>query len=420
MTSESSPNLTARLASVLRRALGKIDLAARVRDALPEFPREADSVALIAIGKAAPAMAAGVLARWSAYVEETLIIAPDGTPCALDGPRVEIMRAGHPLPDARSVAAGQRALAIAAMPRRKLLLVMVSGGASSLAMVPSRDVSLDDLREVSRTLLAAGAPIAEVNTVRRHLSKLHGGGLTRIAAPGRTLALLASDVIHGGVHDIGSGPTTPDPTTAEDARAVLLRHARKFRALPLRETLKFGDPAAPLQRSRTIVGPNDLALAVQQELTLQGYSARILPPSIEEVGSLAAEYATEAAQLPEGHALVRVAEPQLPLPAPPATFGRGGRAGHLAAAVARFLPEGVAFLAAASDGTDGTSGAGGAVVDARFVTRIGAARIDRALARFDSASLHEEAATVLAGPSTGLNLADVHVLVRERPRDSSA
>jgi glycerate 2-kinase len=413
-----SAELRERLASAVRRAIGKIDLSARVRDALPEFPREADSVALIAIGKAAPAMAAGVLARWSAYVEETLIVAPDGTPCALDGPRVEILRAGHPLPDARSVAAGQRAMVIAATPRRKLLLVMVSGGASSLALVPSNGVSLEESREVIRTLLATGAPIAETNTVRRHLSKVHGGGLTRVAAPGRTLALLASDVIHGGNHDIGSGPTVPDPTTTEDARAVLLRHARQFRALPLRETLKFGDPAAPLQRARVVVGPNDLALAVQQELTHQGFSVRVLPPSIEDVGALTAEYAAEASQLQEGQALVRVAEPQLPLPAPPATFGRGGRAGHLAAAVARFLPDGVAFIAAASDGTDGTSGAGGASVDARFVTRIGAARIDRALARFDSASLHEEAATSLAGPATGVNLADVHVLVREQPRES--
>jgi glycerate 2-kinase len=402
--------LTKLLPGFLREAILQLDVAARVRHALPRHPRDGDRVTLIAIGKAAPAMAAGALARWSSFIERGLVIAPDGSPCAIDDARIEILRAAHPIPDERSVIAGERVLDLAKNQRRSVILALISGGASSLVCVPSAGVTLEDKRKLASTLLLSGASIREVNTVRRHLSRIKGGGLALAAAPSRTTALLVSDVIDGGSHDIGSGPPVPDPTTVDDARALLLRHAPRQRALPLRETLKPGDPGAPLQRSRIIASPPDLAVVMAQELARAGWTTRVAKPSSADTSTLAEEYAKSAAALQPGEAIVRVAEPSVRILSTHA--GRGGRSVHLASIVARSLPKDVVFFAAASDGVDGTSGAAGAIVDSTFIERVGASRYAEAIAEFDTATLHEIAGTSFPAAPSGINLTDIHVLAR--------
>jgi hydroxypyruvate reductase len=260
-------------------------------------------------------------------------------------------------------------------------------------------------------MLDAGATITEINTVRRHMSRIKGGGLTRAVAPARTFAILTSDVIGGAPNDIGSGPTMPDPTTVEDARKVLLLHAKKYRGLPLRESLKPGDPAAPLQRTRIAAVPQDFADTVAQELAAAGVEPTMLEGVIANANTLAAEYEKLSKDLAPGQAFVRASEPVLKIPhdAP-----NGGRSGHLAALLAPRLPKDVFFLAGATDGLDGTSGKGGAVVDRTFLDRVGEKEYRSALAAFDSARLHEAAGTALPGGATSLNFADVHVLVRAR------
>jgi glycerate 2-kinase len=392
-------------------AVERFDLAARVVRALPRLPPPRARVRVLAVGKAAPAMVRGALLAWSARIERALVVVPEGTPCDLDDARVEVVRAGHPLPDVRSVDAAERALSLAAQEARDVLVVLVSGGASALLALPIEGVTLEDKIGVTRALLASGASIEETNLVRRHLSRIKGGGLTRAAAPGRVLALLASDVIGGHAYDVGSGPTTTDPTTVNDARAALTRWAPSFAALPLRETLEPGELGANRQRANIVASPNDLAEAVAVLLADEGFAPRILPPSNASADELATEYERLCDALGPRCAVVRVAEPRLTVTA--TRQGKGGRASHLAALVGRRLPEGFVFLAGASDGVDGTSGAGGAVVDASFRS-IGDQRIQEALAGFDTARIHEEAGTVIRGGPSGKNFADVHILCRLR------
>jgi len=405
------------LARAFFAALAGLDLARRVFEALPPLPPVRARVRVVAIGKAAPAMALGALRRWPDRLERVLVIAPDGTACdAIAGDaRVEILRAPHPLPDARSVVAADRALSFARGGPRDLLVALVSGGASSLACAPASGLSLETKRSCVAALLASGARIDEVNTVRRHLSRIKGGGLTRAASPGRVLALIVSDVLQGAAWDIGSGPTVVDPTTVDDARETVARYAPDLGDLPFVESLKASEPAARRQRARIIASPDDLALGVAEALRKEGYTPRMLQPSTADVGTLAAEYEKLAAGLAVGEALLRPAEPSLAVPR--GATGRGGRSGHLAALASRGLPAGVELLAGASDGVDGSSGAAGALVDSGLGAHVagGWARVAEALAAFDSAAVHDEAGTALRSGPTGVNVADVHVLARRPP-----
>ncbi len=392
------------------RAVVQFDLAKRVRDALPPRPPAGARVRLVAAGKAAPAMARGAFEAWSTRIEHALVVIPDGTPAELEDPRAEVLRASHPLPDVRSCAAAERALELARGAAKDLLLVLVSGGASALLCAPIEGVTLKEKVGVTAALLVSGASIEEINLVRRHLSRIKGGGLARVAAPGRVLAILASDVIGGMACDIGSGPTLPDPTTVDDARVALMRWAPAFATLSLDETLSPGEPAARRQRVKVVAAPNDLAEAVAVRLAEAGFRSRVLPPSTEKAGELASRYERLSYDLTPGCAVVGAAEPRVLVTSAP---GRGGRAGHMAALVGRALREGFVFLAGASDGVDGTSGAAGAIVDASFRS-LGEERIDEALRSFDTARLHEEAGTAIVLGPTGKNFADVHILCRLR------
>ena len=401
------------LRAAFLEALQSLDFAGAVRDAIADVPAELarERVFAIAIGKAAPAMMQGALASWGARIERAIVVCPDQTPCPLDeDARLEVLRAGHPLPDARSVDAAARLLALAhGASREDLLLVLVSGGASALACAPHAGLGFDTKLDATHALLDAGASIEEFNTVRRHLSRIKGGGLTR-ATRGHVTAFLASDVIGGAPHDIGSGPTTPDPTTIADARAVLARYAPQFSSMALVESLKPTDEAASRERHSIVIGPDVLVDHAARSLARCGLSPSRLSPSKSSVSDLAGEYARLARSLGPGEARLRVAEPSLRVDASPA--GRGGRSGHLAAVLAPRLAPGTVFLAGASDGADGTSGAAGAIVDPSFLTRISMSSHADHIARFDTAALHEVAGTAIFTGPTGVNLCDLHILAR--------
>ena len=394
------------LSATFARAVASFDLAAHVAAALAPLecpPR----VRLIAAGKAAPAMTRGAFSVWNACIERALVVAPDGTPPPPLDARIELLRAAHPVPDARSVFAASRALDL--VRGAEVTLVLVSGGASALLCAPHDGVTLATKREVTRALLASGAGIREINVVRRHLSRIKGGGLARAAWPGRIIALLASDVLAGPEEDvptvIGSGPTVPDPTTIDDARAILARHGVSAPP-PHHETLKRGEPAAALQTSAIVASPG--AFAAHLAAALAPLRVRQLEATTRDIHRVAAEYLALAAGLLPGEALVRPAEPSLSVPG--SATGTGGRASHLAALVACGLPAGVAFLAGATDGVDGTSTAAGASVDATTFTD--RAAVDAALRDHATAALHARAGSAIVLGPTGLNFSDVHVLAR--------
>jgi hydroxypyruvate reductase len=390
------------LRAAFERAVASVDLEARVRAAMPRIPPGVRAGAIVAIGKAAPAMARGALAEADERFVRALVIAPDGTEARLADPRVELLRSAHPDPDERSVAAARRALEV--VRGADFVVALVSGGASSLACMPA-GVTLARYVRVVRALLLGGAAVKDVNMVRRHLCAIKGGGLARAAA-GPVVTLVASDVIGGEACDVGSGPTAPDPTTGVQARAVLRRYAPRLAPPPLKRTLRPSDASARRLRVHFVARPDDLARALARELGAAFKRVRVLAPSLAPAEVLARDYAARARTLRAGDAVVRAAEPSVRVDVP--RPGRGGRCTHLAALVAAELPAGVAFLAGASDGVDGTSGTAGAVVDATLDRR----RLPHALAAFSTGPLLLGAGAALALCPTGTNLADVHVLAR--------
>lgn len=399
------------LERVFTDALRSIDLRRLVFEALPPTPPQPGKIVLVAAGKAAPAMAAGALDRWGERIAHALVVTTEGTDASCVEGRAELIRAGHPIPDERSVFAAERALSLAPKERDGLLLSLVSGGASSLLQAPPPSLSLDDLREIASRLVRSDLPIQRINTVRRHLSRIHGGRLARAAYPARTLTLFASDVPSGAAHDVGSGPTVPDPTTIEEAREALFDAVDPERAASIARFLTPSlDPSsreAERTEAHALATPTTLARAVAERLRAQGFRVEITAERAPFMHELVEEYAELARALAPMSAIVSPCEPSLKVDGP---SGRGGRAGWLALALLPKLPDDVAFLAGASDGVDGSSGRGGACVggDIEHDPRA----IEQALANFDDASAHALLGTSLPGGATGINLTDVHVLAR--------
>src|ERR1700691_6027029 len=208
--------------------------------------------------------------------------------------RIELNECGHPEPDEHGMNGAERIAALAAQAQRDdLVLCLISGGASALLPLPAPPVTLEEKRELTRLLLAAGADIHEMNAVRKHLSRIKGGELARLAAPARIESLLLSDVVGDNLDVIGSGPTAPDVSTFADAAAVLKRYGIWKRApqavrvriesglrLEIAETPKPGDAAFRRVRN-TVIGSNRLALTAAAGRARElGYRTLILSSEI--------------------------------------------------------------------------------------------------------------------------------------------
>src|ERR1700751_482518 len=177
---------------------------------------------LVGAGKASAAMARAFEAAWPGPLEG-LVITRYGhaVPCG----RIEIVEAGHPVPDAAGEGAARRILSLArGLGPDDQLVFLAAGGGSALLSVPAPSLTLDDKQTITRALLRSGATITEINTVRKHLSAIKGGRLAAAAAPARSVTLAISDVPGDNPAVIASGPTVPDPTTYADARAVLAKY----------------------------------------------------------------------------------------------------------------------------------------------------------------------------------------------------
>ena len=360
-----------------------------------------------AVGKAAAAMARG------SGVGAGVIITKDGA--AADAPHgLLAFEAAHPIPDERGERATRALIARArSLPESARVLLCLSGGASSLLAAPVDGVSLAVVQLATRALLASGAPIGEINTVRRHLQAALGGKLAA-CTPARLDVLALSDVVGDDPAAIGSGPASPDPSTLADAIAVA--EARRLPAEVVRalerapETAKPGDACFARVSYRILASP--LSLRDGAARLASGFSVEVRATLVAEtVEELAAELAERALQLQPNHLFIAVGEPTLAVRGD----GKGGRAQHLALLMARALARSAtAFVALGSDGSDGPTAAAGAAVDGDSWAEACARGLDAdgALARFDSHPLLDRlGATLVTGP-TGTNLTDLYLLGR--------
>lgn len=393
-----------------------------------------DRVLLVAVGKAAGPMAQGALELLGERIGGGTVATPDGALVPLPA-RIETWEAAHPVPDARGLAAAVAALRTAreAGPR-DLVLCLLSGGASALWTAPVDGVSLSDVRAVTHALLRAGAPIAALNTVRRHLSRTAGGWLARAAAPARVVTLAISDVVGSAPETIASGPTAPDPTTYADALATLrefgihgppaaLAHLRRGAAGEHPETPKPEDNAFARASYHVVARNRDALAAAAGEAERRGYRTTVLGDDMEgEAREVAAQVAAlawgahaegrsgalPAAFLLGGETTVTVRGP-----------GRGGRNQELALAAALALDgePGVVVAALGTDGRDGPTPAAGAVVDGTTAARGRALGLDPQahLDRNDAHPFLRATGDLLVTGPTGTNVNDVVLVLVDAP-----
>jgi glycerate 2-kinase len=388
-------------------------------------------VIVLGCGKAAAAMAAATEMILGDRIEAGFVVVKDGyrAPTRI----VEVAEAGHPVPDARGEAAAKRLLALAAEAEAAdLVIVLISGGGSALTPAPVPGVTLAEKQSVTRLLLEAGATIGELNTVRKHLSRLKGGQLARAASPAIILTLILSDVIGDPLDVIASGPTAPDPTTFADALRVVGDRGLGMRVPPavsrhleaglrgdVAETPKPDDPLFE-RIGNIVIGNNALiaeaAVAAARRL---GYRPELITRQLQgEARHAARELVARAREAAAPACLIAAGETTVTVRG----RGRGGRCQEFALAAALELEpgEGLTVLAAGTDGTDGPTDAAGAVVDAGTVYRDDAtARRARAALEDNDAYtfLGDADALIVSGP-TNTNLLDLYLTLRSIPRAS--
>ncbi len=361
-----------------------------------------------------------------------------GLVCVKDGHgaptrRVEIREASHPVPDARGVAAAERIVEIAGSAgEHDLVVCALSGGGSALLTLPAEDLTLDDLRGLTDVLLACGASIDEINTLRKHVSRVKGGQLARIARPAAVVNVVLSDVVGDRLDVIASGPLSADPTTFADAWEILERYAvadRVPRAVRDRiragvagavpDTPKPGDPALA-GVVHAVVGSNLRSLeAAAATATELGYTPLVLSSLVEgEAREAARVLAAVAKQCRLTGTPVR--PPACILAGGETTVtlrgdGRGGRNQEMAVVFGLELEgwDGIAALSGGTDGTDGPTDAAGGLGTPTSTARARHRGLDprAALARNDSYPYLDAIDDLVRTGPTRTNVMDVQVLV---------
>jgi len=349
---------------LVERALADSRIASALRDAV--------HVHAIAVGKAARPMLAAFEASSATDLRTRLAVSPSD--------------AGHPIPDVRSVAAARRVLDLASsVDERDLLVVLLSGGASALMALPAEGVSLAAKQDTVRTLMGAGADITELNTVRKHLSRLKGGRLAA-ACRGSVLTLAISDVVGDDLAVIGSGPTVADPTTWQNARDVIERRGGR-RAYPsevvslldtgvegrVPDTPKPGDERLARSHARVIGSARDALDGARRAAESAGYHVRVMrAPVVGDARAIALVLAKEmlgmAANAPRPLCILSAGETTVRV----VGGGKGGRNQELALAFASAgleLSTAHLFASFGTDGIDGPTDAAGAMVDSKTLIR---------------------------------------------------
>lgn len=447
VTELSSPEARGRDAeSILLAAIAAAEPAQPVQRALESAPElaTAHAVRVIAIGKAAIAMAGAAMRVSRRLAVGGVVVAPRGAAAPVESlDALEILYAAHPAPDASSVNA---ALAIDTLLQESgaddVIVILVSGGASALVTLPVNGITIDEYAACTIALMKAGADIVELNTVRKHLDRLKGGGMAARSAPARVLCLVLSDVAGDALDVIASGPLSPDPTTRADAERVLRARgiwdgcAESIRSAlrDATETPKPGDPVFDRVRV-AVVASNGIALDGAARRAVQlGYDVRrVAGPVLGEARLAGERLAHEAKRIRD--TLAAGHRPVCLLAGGETTVkvrgaGRGGRNQELVlgallelgpdvtSATASGAPDPVSARtitvgSIGTDGIDGPTDAAGAVAGAGALARAAELGIDprAALDHNDSHGFFDRVGGLLRTGSTGTNVMDVQVFL---------
>ncbi len=391
-------------------------------------------VMVLGIGKASARMASAMESILNQELTSGFVITKYGH--GLNLRKIKVLEAGHPVPDENSLEGALILTGMAeAADEHTLIINLISGGGSSLFCLPAEGISLDHKRRTTQTLLASGAGIDEVNCVRKHLSKVKGGGLARIASPARLINLILSDVIGDRIDTIASGITAPDPTTFQDALSIIhqygldgrlpeavMDHLARGAKGEVAETPKVGDSAF-CNSIHLILGNNTLACnAARASAQKLGYDARILSTILSgeaaEAGKCFAQLAKamDAEKSPTAKPVVMIAGGETTVTL--RGKGKGGRNQEMALAFAlelhRILPDSanIFFLSAGTDGSDGPTDAAGAMVTPALMEKMKTISPEAASCLQDNDSysfFQTQGGLFITGP-TYTNVCDIQIL----------
>jgi len=396
---------------------------------LSQFQR----IVAVGAGKAGHPMAQALEETLGERLKGGLVVVKDGHGGPTGG--IKIMEASHPVPDQRGVEAGQL---IAELLSREagpdtLVFCLLSGGGSALLVGPAEGVSLADKQETTRLLLESGAEIAEINAIRKHLSRLKGGGLARLAGQSRVVSLIVSDVVGDRLDTIASGPTVPDATTWTECREIMTRY-RIWDQVPepvrrrveaglageLADTPKPGDASLEGVLNLVVAGNRQALDAAAAKAKALGYAPLILSSTIEgettDIARMHAAMAREALATGQPLAppccLISGGETTVSLGP---DHGLGGRNQEFALAAALELDglDGVLAVSAGTDGTDGPTDAAGAQADGDTAARARKLGLNprEFLARHDAYHFFEKLdGLIITGP-TRTNVMDVRLML---------
>jgi len=411
-----------RVLRILSAALEAVDPAEAVRKYLPSVT---GNVYGLGIGKASIPMLT-VLAE---EIQLSGALAISKHDSGLSRELFPVILGSHPIPDSRSLEAGQRVLEfVSSLDEEDTLICLISGGGSALVTAPYEGITLEDMQELTALLLSCGARIDEINTLRRHLDRLKGGGLAR-ATKAKIISLILSDVIGNPLEAIASGPTVPNPTTNADALEILKKYnLEKKIAKSILHALESGSslhsqgvlPLSHKQASGSrniIIGDNRLAAqAALEQAEREGFHAEILTNELQgearEVGSaLAKTLRVEITKRPRPFCLIAGGETTVTIQG----NGKGGRNQELALAAVDELGylENVLLIFLATDGDDGPTDAAGAVATGESARRAESLGIDAAghLSRNDAYVFFDALGDLIRTGPSGTNVNDLMFLI---------
>lgn len=412
------------LTGLYEAAVEAADPLAAIRAHLPEKPKGRTIV--VGAGKAASQMAAAFESLWDGPLEGAVV--------ARHGPiaeckRIRVLQSAHPVPDEAGLAGAAELLRLAeGLTPDDLVVALISGGGSSLLPAPPAGLTLADEIAVNRALLASGAPISEMNVVRKHVSRIKGGRLALAAAPARVVSLIVSDVPGDNPAFIASGPTVADWSTQADAMAIVTRYTMALPDAVMRH-LRSEHAAAPrpdhpafANQQHHIVASARVSLeAAAAKARTLGVEAVILSDAIEgearDIGRMHAAIARETAlsNRPFSKPCVILSGGETTVTISGDTYGKGGRNSELLLSFALDIDgvEGIHALAADTDGIDGSEDNAGAFADGATITRMRAAGADPRdhLARHDAWSAFNASGNLFVPGPTGTNVNDLRAIL---------
>lgn len=417
---------------IFRTALASVDPRRAVQhhqDTISDILKQVDcpTVRVAGFGKAACAMAAATEELLYDRIDRGIIITPRGHCQEVHTlQKMRLHEGGHPIPDENGLAGTVELVQLLkGSTQHNLVVCLISGGGSALLVAPYEGITLTDKKQVTRLLLHAGATIDELNTVRKHLSRVKGGRLAEIARPARMVSLIISDVVGDHLDIIASGPTAPDESTFTDALQVIEKY-RLAATVPaavinvltrgaqglIPETPKQGD-AIFNRVDNIIIASNKTALeAARAEAVQLGYPAEIITAELTgEAREAGRRLAQRALGMNRPACLISGGETTVTVTG----GGTGGRNLELALAFAQEIQDapGITLLSAGTDGKDGSADAAGALVDGETIARARAQGLvpEAYLSENDSYNFFRQVGGLLITGPTGTNVMDVQIII---------